>query len=93
MTEMQKKALTVLEAACENVTEAMNVIDKFGRAYGFEVEFERVPDPITVPELAAAVAKETNRKLECVLSVLQATFHFLRETGVTITVEEKDDDK
>ncbi len=93
MTEKQKKALAVLETACENVTEAMNVIDKFAKAYGFEVNFEREPDAMTLPELAEAIAKETNRKLECVLTVLQATFGFLQETGATIAMEVKDNDK
>ena len=93
MTEKQKKALTVLETACKNVTETMNVIDKFAKAYGFEVNCERVPDSMTLPELAEAIAKETNRKLECVLAVLQATFGFLQETGATIAMEVKDNDK
>ena len=48
---------------------------------------------MTLPELAEAIAKETNRKLECVLAVLQVTFGFLQETGVTIAMEVKDNDK
>ncbi len=93
MTEKQKKALAVLETACENVTEAMNVIDKFAKAYGFEVDFEQVPDSMTLPELAKTIAMETNRKLECVLAVLQATFGFLQETGATIAMEVKGNDE
>ena len=82
----KKKALDVLEAALNRVSEAMEVIGAYAKANGIPVGDDKLNhgDEITMEKLAEIVADQTGFNPGCIEEILDAAFHLMVEYDLRI---------
>lgn len=87
-TREKLMALQVLKDAIDAVNEATDAIDYFAEKYGMKPKEKKVD----LCELAKMVADETGRKESCVMDVLISTFDLIEDLGLTVVLDEEDED-
>jgi len=93
MQNEKMKALEVLKDACNKVTDAMNAIEDFAKAYGMDVNFEKGPKEVTVEDLGKMVAGKLQMKPSCAAAAVACAFDLIREYDLIVLDGEEDDDE
>lgn len=81
-------ALKVLKEAIDAVNKATDAIDSFADRFGMKPKEKKVD----LYDLAGLVAGETGMKESCVFDALACAFDLIRDLGLTVVVDEEDED-
>jgi hypothetical protein len=87
--EEKMKALKVLKDAIDAVNTATDAIDDFAEKFGMKPKEKTV----NLADLAEMVADETGMKESCVFDALTSAFDLIKDLGLTIVMEDEDDDE